>query len=167
MTKLTFITYNYISALILTLIMIFFNIGYWPFTEHLFQKSYLPSNKALKYITGSTILLGQLLVFLFIIYILVTQHKKIGLQDLIKQGYAFTTYNYLSSSILIMIIILFNIGVWPFTEHLFEKSYLPSNKALKYITGSTILLGEIFVCIFIFNILIKQHKKLDLILTDN
>ena len=75
--NLAFVIYNYVSAAVLVLIMILYNIGYWPFTENILNKSYLPSNRIQKYMTVSTLLLGQLLVFLFIMYILISQHNKV------------------------------------------------------------------------------------------
>jgi hypothetical protein len=62
--------------------------------------------------------------------------------------------------------ILYNIGFWPFTENVLNKSYLPSNKVQKYTTISTILLGQLFVFLFIMYILISQHKNVDILLTN-
>ena len=77
--NLTFIVYNYISAAIMTIILIQYNIGFWPFEENLINKSYLPSNSVAKYFTVATLLIGQLLAFAFIVYVLVTQHRKINI----------------------------------------------------------------------------------------
>ena len=83
-----------------------------------------------------------------------------------KQNLAFVLYNYISASVLVLIMILYNIGFWPFTENVLNKSYLPSNKVQKYTTISTILLGQLFVFLFIMYILISQHKNVDILLTN-
>lgn len=83
-----------------------------------------------------------------------------------KRNTAFIVYNYISASIIIILMLLFNIGVWPFTENIINKSYLPSNKAKKYVTVSTILLGELLAFSFIVYILISQHKKFDILFTN-
>jgi len=83
-----------------------------------------------------------------------------------KRNTAFIVYNYISASILIVLMLLFNIGVWPFTENIINKSYLPSNKAQKYVTVSTILLGELLAFSFIVYVLISQHKKIDILFTN-
>jgi uncharacterized membrane protein YccF (DUF307 family) len=73
-----FIVYNYLTALFLVYLMITYNIGFWPFSENLVKKSYLPkNNKVQKYFTVTTLLVFQILLFLFIGYILTNQHTSI------------------------------------------------------------------------------------------
>ena len=72
-----FALYNYLSAAFIILTLILYNIGFSPFSENLLNKSYIPSNNIKKYLTLTTILIGQLVIFTFILYILITQHKSI------------------------------------------------------------------------------------------
>ena len=77
-SSLVFQIYNYATALLVIGILVLYNIGVWPFTENIIQKSYLPSGNASKYLTVSALLFGQCMVFLFVLYILVNQHRKIS-----------------------------------------------------------------------------------------
>ena len=75
-TSAVFQVYNYMTALLVITIIILYNIGFWPFTENIVNKSFLPPGNAPKYLTVSALLLGQCLIFIFVLYILVNQHKK-------------------------------------------------------------------------------------------
>ena len=72
-----FIVYNYLTALLLVYLMITYNIGFWPFTQNLVDKSYLPNDKVQKGFTVTTLLVFQILLFLFIGYIVTNQHTSI------------------------------------------------------------------------------------------
>lgn len=77
-TSLVFKVYNYATALLVIGILVLYNIGVWPFTENIMEKSYLPSGNAPKYLTLSALLVGQCMIFLFVLYILISQHRKIN-----------------------------------------------------------------------------------------
>jgi hypothetical protein len=83
-----------------------------------------------------------------------------------KQNVAFVIYNYVTALIMILVMLFYNIGYWPFTENIVNKSYLPSNSAQKYTTVSALLLGQLFVCVFIMYILVMQHRTIDILFTN-
>ena len=71
----SFVLYNYITALLLLFIIATYNIGFWPFTEDILSKSYLPENMIFKVLMLSGVFLGQLLLLLLVLFVLTTQHK--------------------------------------------------------------------------------------------
>jgi len=76
--NLAFKFYNYLSAILILTIITCYSIGFWPFEENLMNKSYLPSDTAPKYIVISSLVLGQIMILMFILYILINQHRKIS-----------------------------------------------------------------------------------------
>lgn len=84
-----------------------------------------------------------------------------------KGNLAFKIYNYVTAMLVISILVLYNIGIWPFTENLIEKSYLPSGNVSKYLTISALLLGQLAVVLFVVYILINQHRKINILFTNN
>lgn len=76
--NLPFRVYNYMTAIYVVLSMIMYNVGVSPFAENIMNKPYLPSAKVPKYTTMSALLVAQLLIFMFVLYILINQHKKIN-----------------------------------------------------------------------------------------
>lgn len=83
-----------------------------------------------------------------------------------KGNLAFKVYNYITAIYVILTLIMYNIGVWPFTENLVNKSYLPSGAAPKYLTVSALLLAQVFVFMFVLYILVNQHKKINVLFTN-
>jgi FtsH-binding integral membrane protein len=76
--NLAFKVYNYLTAILILTIIVCYNIGLWPFEENLMNKSYIPSAKAPKYIVVSSLVLGQIMILMLILYILINQHRKIS-----------------------------------------------------------------------------------------
>ena len=85
MTTIVFQMYNWISAIFILFSMISFSIGFSPFTENIFNKSWTrnkntKTRSSIKYLTTiSLLLLLQLMMFCLIVFVLFKQHTAVDI----------------------------------------------------------------------------------------